>query len=184
MQAIVLLSGGIDSMACIHFYLNQGYCIEALFCDYGQPASVREMESAKTISKYYKMPLHIIRTTDIKIPKSGEICGRNALLVHQALCFGGYGVYKIILGIHDGTGYADCTQLFVDQMNRVIDCYANGTIILEAPFLKWHKKEIVTYCQENKLPLEITYSCETGRTPPCGCGASCLDRKEFLNEHI
>ena len=95
MQAIVLLSGGIDSMACIHFYLNQGYCIEALFCYYWQPASVREMESAKTISKYYKMPLHIIRTTDIKIPKSGEICGRNALLVHQALCFGGYGVYKI-----------------------------------------------------------------------------------------
>ena len=178
MQAIVLLSGGIDSLACIHFFLNQGYCIEALFFDYGQP------ESAKTISKYYKIPLHIIRTTDIKIPKSGEICGRNALLVHQALCFGGYGVYKIILGIHDGTGYADCTQLFVDQMNRVIDCYANGTIILEAPFLKWHKKEIVTYCQENKLPLEITYSCETGRTPPCGCCASCLDRKEFLNEHI
>ena len=49
MQAIVLLSGGIDSMACIHFYLNQGYSIEALFCDYGQPASVREMESAMTM---------------------------------------------------------------------------------------------------------------------------------------
>ena len=78
MQAIVLLSGGIDSMACIHFYLNQGYCIEALFCDYGQPASVREMESAKTISKYYKMPLHIIRTTDIKIPKTVTKIGYGA----------------------------------------------------------------------------------------------------------
>ena len=96
----------------------------------------------------------------------------------------GYGTYKIILGIHDGTGYADCTQQFVDQMNRVIDCYANGTIILEAPFVSWFKSEIVSYCKDNSLPVHLTYSCETGAVPPCGHCLSCLDRKELLNEHI
>lgn len=184
MQAIILLSGGIDSMACTHFYLQQGYTLEALFCDYGQPAATIELQAATKIAEKYQIPLHVIETTNISIPESGEICGRNALLVQQALFYKGYGTYKIILGIHDGTGYADCSQEFVDQMNRLIDCYANGRIILEAPFLNWFKPEIISYCKDNSLPLTLTYSCELGKVPPCGRCLSCLDRKEFLNEQF
>ena len=147
-------------MACVNFYLQQGYDIECIFCDYGQPSAVPELMAASKITEHYKVPLHTIETTNISISESGEICGRNALLVQQALCFFGYGTYKIILGIHDGTGYADCSELFVNHMNRLIDCYANGKIILEAPFLKWFKPEIVSYCKENSLPIQLTYSCE------------------------
>lgn len=184
MQAVVLLSGGIDSMACVNFYLQQGYNVECIFCDYGQPGAVPEYAAASVIAEFYGVPLHTVETTNIVIPKNGEICGRNALLVQQALCYKGYGTYKIVLGIHDGTGYADCSQLFVDQMNRLIDCYANGKIILETPFLNWHKPEIITYCLEASLPIQSTYSCESGTLPPCGNCLSCLDRKELLNERI
>ena len=184
MQAVILLSGGIDSMACVNFYLQQGYDISCIFCNYGQPGAIPESIAASKIAKHFCIPLRIIETTNIPVPKSGEIMGRNALLVQQALCYKGYGTYKIILGIHDGTGYADCTKQFVDHMNRVIDCYANGTIILEAPFISWFKSEIVSYCKDNSLPVHLTYSCETGDVPPCGHCLSCVDRKEFLNEHI
>lgn len=184
MRAIVLLSGGIDSMACVYFYLRQGYDIEGIFCNYGQPGATPEFSAALKIAEYFHIPLRIIETTNISIPESGEICGRNALLVQQALCYKGYGTYKIILGIHDGTGYADCSQQFVDQMNRLLDCYANGKIILEAPFLNWFKPEIISYCKSNSLPISFTYSCESGKVPPCGHCLSCLDRKEFLNEQV
>ena len=75
-------------------------------------------------------------------------------------------------------------QMFVDNMNRVIDCYANGKIILEAPFLNWVKPEIISYCKANSLPVHFTYSCESGKVPPCGRCLSCLDRKEYLDGQI
>lgn len=182
MQAIILLSGGIDSMACINFYLQQGYDVSCIFCDYGQPGAIPESSAATKIAEHFHTSLSIIKTNNISIPLYGEICGRNALLVIQALSYVGFGTYKIILGIHDGTGYSDCTEYFVSQINRVIDCYCSGQVILEAPFIAWNKAEIVDYCRENNLPIDYTYSCETGSVPPCGHCLSCLDRKEFLHE--
>lgn len=81
MQVIVLLSGGIDSMACINFYLQQGYDIECIFCNYGQPGAIPETIAALKIAKYFHIPLQTIETTNISIPEHGEILGRNALLV-------------------------------------------------------------------------------------------------------
>ena len=182
MKSIILLSGGIDSSSCVKFYLDLNYEVECIFCNYGQPAAVRELQAARAVSKYFSVNLHRIKTTSVCIPKSGEICGRNALLVFQALCFKGLGTYKIILGIHTGTNYADCSPRFLNEMNRILDCYANGTICLEAPFLEWHKNNIVVYGKEKKIPFEKTYSCEVGGISPCDKCLSCIDRKEFLNE--
>lgn len=184
MKAVVLLSGGIDSMACVNFYQQQGYEVDSIFCDYGQPAAKVEYAASKKIAEYFGIPLSIIKTKNIKIPSSGEICGRNALLVFQALCYKGHGTYKIVLGIHDGTGYADCSAQFVRSINRVIDCYSNGTVFLESPLVSWNKAEIIDYCKINKLPLEYTYSCEMGQIPCCGQCLSCMDRKELLHENI
>jgi 7-cyano-7-deazaguanine synthase len=183
MKAFILLSGGVDSMACVNFYFQMGYEIECFFCDYGQPALIPEKQAATMISDRYNTTLHILKAKDLlKVPESGEICGRNALLVWMVFCKAGLGNYKIILGIHDGTGYSDCSPQFVEATNRVIDCYANGTVMLEAPFLNWHKAEIAEYCKDNQLPYELTYSCETGNTPSCNLCSSCLDRKEFFND--
>ena len=182
MKAIILLSGGIDSMACISFYLNEGDEVECIFCDYGQPGCKEEYESANRVANFFNIKLHNIKIHDLQIPKTGEIFGRNALLVISALCYYGKGNYKIIIGIHNGTTYSDCTELFVSMINRVIDCYANGTVLLEAPFINWYKSDIVEYCKSNSLPISLTYSCEAGSSPPCGTCLSCLDRKEFLNE--
>jgi len=182
MKSIILLSGGIDSSSCVKFYLDLNYKVECIFCNYGQPAAVSELHAARAVSKYYSVPLHEIKTTGISIPSSGEICGRNALLVLQAFSFKGFGTYKIILGIHTETNYADCSPRFLNEMNRILDCYANGTICLEAPFLEWDKSNIVVYCKEKKIPFEKTYSCEAGGISPCGKCLSCIDRKELLNE--
>lgn len=34
MKAFILLSGGIDSMACVNFYKALYYEVECIFCDY------------------------------------------------------------------------------------------------------------------------------------------------------
>lgn len=179
LKARILLSGGIDSMACISFYLKEKYDIECLFCDYGQPAVEQEYKAAKSIADFFGVKIFFLKTNSILVPEVGEIYGRNAFLVLQSMCFFGAESYKMVIGIHSGTTYADCTEAFVDAMNRVLDCYANGTVCLEAPFIVWSKKEIVEYCLINNLPIELTYSCEKGSSPPCGSCLSCRDRKEF-----
>ena len=182
MKAFILLSGGIDSMACLNFYKTLGYDVECVFCDYGQPAAILEKQSSKKIAEHYQIPYRNIEIKNINIPQCGEICGRNALLIWTAFCQIGFGTYKIVIGIHNGTTYSDCSPQFVDAANRVFDVYTGGTVVLEAPFILWQKDEIVAYCQANSLSLDYTYSCETGAFPPCGQCLSCLDRKELLND--
>ena len=182
MNVIVLLSGGIDSMACVEFYLEQGYTVEGLFFDYGQSAVKAESEAANKIATHYGIQLGTIQIPKLCSNSLGEIYGRNAIFAMCALGVNGYGAYKIAIGIHAGTSYSDCSVNFVDRINRLYDLYANGTIILEAPFVEWTKDQIISYCVNLSLPLELTYSCESSSEKPCGKCKSCLDRKVWLNE--
>lgn len=182
MNVIVLLSGGIESMACVEFYLEQGYTVEGLFFDYGQPAVKAESVAANKIATHYGIQLRTIHIPKLCSNSLGEIYGRNAIFAMCALGVNGYGAYKIAIGIHAGTSYSDCSVSFVDRINRLYDLYANGTIILEAPFVEWTKDQIISYCVNLSLPLELTYSCEFSSEKPCGKCKSCLDRKVWLNE--
>ncbi len=184
MKAVILLSGGLDSMACVNFYQSIGYETCAIFCDYGQPAAQQERKASKYIAEYFKIPYKVIEIRNIIIPQEGEIFGRNAMLAIAALFCTGSGPYKIIIGIHAGTNYADCTSTFVEAINRVFDVYSNGTVILETPFVNWKKGDIVLYCKKNDLPYKYTYSCEAGEYPPCGKCMSCLDREAFFKDGL
>ena len=169
-------------MACAHFYMSQGYETEALFVDYSQPALLQERSAANRIATSLGIPLRTITVPQMHVYDTGEIFGRNAVLALQALAACGRGTYKIIIGIHSGTIYRDCSDSFISCINRIFDIYANGTIVLEAPFASWTKPQIISYCMSESLPISFTYSCETGGTRPCGKCKSCLDRKEYLNE--
>ncbi|NMC55914.1 MAG: tRNA methyl transferase-like protein [Eubacteriaceae bacterium] len=182
MKAIILLSGGIDSMSCINFYKDLGYKIKTIFYDYGQPAAKYEALSAFNISKYFSVPFEYIKMADIDIQNDGEIVGRNALLIIQTLSKCKIDNYKIILGIHNGTNYADCSLKFINKINDIMDLYTYGQTICESPFINWFKEDIIEYAKSKNLPIYLTYSCENGTNPPCGKCLSCLSRKELLNE--
>jgi 7-cyano-7-deazaguanine synthase len=177
MKVVVLFSGGIDSMAVAHFYQQAGYDIVTMFFDYGQMAKNAECFHADKVANYMGLCFKPYKSVDLSIISDGEIAGRNALLVLQAFAIQKYGIYKIALGIHDGTDYPDCSMLFVEKINALLDLYTGGTVICEAPFVKFCKHEIIEYAKQNSLPIELTYSCEKGVMPPCGECLSCLDRK-------
>jgi 7-cyano-7-deazaguanine synthase len=54
---LVLLSGGIDSAACLDFYLDLGRTPCALFVDYGQLAARAELRAALAVADYYSVPI-------------------------------------------------------------------------------------------------------------------------------
>lgn len=177
---LILLSGGVDSTACISYYNNLNFSIRTVFIDYGQKASIYEKESAVKIASYFGVPIKCILFKSDKTFLQGEIEGRNAFLVLAALLAYPEIIGSIAMGIHSGTPYYDCSESFVKDINQILNGYTDGKVILSAPFLKWDKKLIYDYCTENRLPIHLTYSCEDGTELPCGKCRSCLDRGALL----
>lgn len=177
LTAIVLLSGGIDSAACVRYYFDLGFRLSGLFIDYGQRARGNEGKSAVQVANHYDIPLDKLSLSPVKHLGPGEIRGRNAFLIIAALTF--YPRFKGILslGIHSGTPYYDCSQKFMSDITTIIDAYAGGEVRIDAPFLTWDKSTVYAYCREKDVPIQLTYSCESGTDPPCGKCLSCKDRE-------
>jgi 7-cyano-7-deazaguanine synthase len=175
-QVIVLLSGGLDSAACTYYYINLGLKVKALFIDYGQRARKIEFQCANNIASYFEIPFNCSKFECKRDFSQGEIKGRNAFLVLSALLAYPEMNGLISMGIHSGTQYYDCSEAFIVEMNRILEGYSDGRVILEAPFIKWDKKMIYNYIMNNRLPIHLTYSCENGTVTPCGNCLSCLAR--------
>jgi len=172
----ILLSGGIDSAACTHFLLSQAFNVSGIFVDYGQRAKRYEEKSAKKICNFYKIGLNICNVSSGNVFEAGEIIGRNAFLIFLALMFSKQTQGIIAIGIHSGIPYYDCSNEFFKKANTIVKNYSSGRISLLAPFLDWTKSDIIHYCKNSKVPIDLTYSCESGSLPACGKCNSCKDR--------
>jgi len=177
MEVLVLLSGGVDSAACVAFYTQLGHSVSGLFIDYCQPVREQEERSAAAIAEHYKIPFTMTRCTGPERNYVGEIAGRNAFLVFAALMFRPVQGGIIALGIHHGTTYYDCSESFAGDLVRLLSGYTGGQVTLGAPFLRWGKQAVYQYAREVNVPLDLTWSCEVGPVAPCGECLSCRDRK-------
>lgn len=175
-EVVVLLSGGIDSTACLHFYQMEKYTITPLYVDFGQISAENEISSARAVCQYYGLELKILELK-LKEFKDGEISGRNAFLLMAALMYFNQSCGLVSIGLHKGTAYKDCSPDFVKKIQQIFDLYHGGAIKVGAPFLCWDKSEIWDYCIYNKVPINLTYSCELGDKQPCGKCISCNDLK-------
>lgn len=175
----LLLSGGIDSAACLVFYLKQAFCIECIHISFGQPALLHECAAARRIAHHFSVPLKVLQWTGSAHLQEGEIAGRNAFLLMGALTEIGGNSGLLATGIHAGTSYYDCSPDFLSAMQTVVDGYCDGRVNLTAPFVKWSKQDIFAFCKSEGVPIELTYSCERGTQQPCRECLSCRDRRSL-----
>ncbi|MFC1587484.1 7-cyano-7-deazaguanine synthase [Planctomycetota bacterium] len=176
-NCLVLVSGGLDSAACVVFCKEQGNSVFGLHISYGQPAAKQEQEAASIISRHFNIELRRLDLSGSRMKKSGVIQGRNAFLLVTAMLEMQVSSSIVVIGVHSGTPYIDCSVNFINKIQSIYDDYFDGRIRVVAPFLDWTKKEIIEYCSLKNIPFEKTYSCEKGSTPPCGECLSCLDRE-------
>ncbi len=176
----VLLSGGIDSTACVHFYRAQGCRVRPLHIQYGQAARVSELRSARAVAAFYGLEVLHVNLSCLEPATHGEIPGRNSLLLSTGLMSMGARSGLLALGIHAGTRYFDCQPTFVSLWERLLDGYTDGRIRVGCPFLDWKKADIWQYCRDNDVPLDLTWSCESKSQKACGRCLSCKDREVLV----
>lgn len=174
---IMLMGGGIDSTALVHFFLSQGHKVRGLHYDYGQPGAEGEKRAVKAVGEYYGLQIEF-RSLMIPMRREGfEFKCRNALLVLSAAAMARPSISGIGLAVHTGTGYYDCSMAFCRHLQRILDGYFRGCLQLKAPFVDLTKQEIVRYCIANRVPTELTFSCEVGPVLPCNSCPSCRERE-------
>lgn len=178
-NAVVLLSGGVDSAACAHLLISQAFKVSAVFVDYGQAAATKELHAVNSMVAHLNIPLKVIQVAYSRGFAAGELVGRNAFLALTAFFLLGAPKGLIAMGIHSGTPYYDCSSSFVEKLSALFAEHTDGTTLFVAPFVSWSKRDIFDYSLKFSIPIAETYSCESGTSPPCGVCASCTDRRRL-----
>jgi len=145
-EAIVLLSGGIDSITVMAIAIGQGYKVSCLTFDYGQKNNF-EVNKTKQIVGKFNVKNHLILklqldklggsalTSDIKVPehksnnaKSEDeipityVPARNTIFLSYALAWAEVlNITDIFFGANtvDYSGYPDCRREYVDMFQKV-----------------------------------------------------------------
>ena len=181
---LILASGGIDSTACIHYYLSRGFGVKALHVDYGQVAYAPESIAVARVCSHFKIEFQTVMMHGISwiTNDADEIVGRNLLLA--AIAIGAFDAPNgiISMGIHEGIDYVDCMLDFQLQLSNISKLVTNYRIDFDFPFGTWGKADIIRYCRDNDVPISKTFSCVNSNAEPCGQCSSCEERVRYLGE--
>lgn len=110
---------------------------------------------------------------------------RNGLMIaaiaSKALSIDESADWEIYVGVHSddtaGDAYPDCSEEFIDAINKAVGIGTYGQVMVVAPFAGSHKSDIVRTGLEIGVPYELTWSCYKGGVRQCGKCATCIDRR-------
>ena len=204
--AIVLLSGGLDSMVVAALAKEAGYALIALTIDYNQRHRI-ELASATKIARHLGAVEHIILpldltrfggsalTADIDVPKDGAdedaipityVPARNTIFL--SLCLGlaeARGARDLWIGVNalDYSGYPDCRPEFIASFEAMANLATKAGVegegfTIHTPLVDMGKKQIALECARLGLDAGMSWSCydPTADNKACGHCDSCLLR--------
>jgi 7-cyano-7-deazaguanine synthase len=212
-KAVVLLSGGLDSMVCAALAREQGFHVLALTIDYNQRHRV-EIDAARRIAsslaqKHIVLPLDLrafggsALTGDSAVPKEGVQPGipityvpaRNLIFLSLALAFAeADGARDLFIGVNalDYSGYPDCRPEFVEGFEKLAQLATKaGTegrdFTIHAPLQYMSKADIAREASRLGLDAALSHSCYDPQPDGSHCGlcdACRLRSKGFVEAGI
>jgi 7-cyano-7-deazaguanine synthase len=210
-NAVVLLSGGLDSMVAAGIARERGFALNALTIDYNQRHR-REIEAARAIaerlgaSRHVVFPLDLRRfggsalTDDIAVPKGGleegipvtYVPARNLIFLSLTLGWAeAIGAHDIFIGVNalDYSGYPDCRPEFIASFSETARLATrqgveDGPFTIHAPLQHWGKARIAQEAHRLGLDPTMSWSCydPTPEGLACGLCDSCRLRRAGFAE--
>ncbi len=199
-KAVILLSGGLDSMVAGGMALAESYDLYALTIDYNQRHRV-ELESAYKIAaalavqRHITLPLDLTAfggsalTSDIDVPKDGVQPGipvtyvpaRNLIFLSLTLGWAeAVGARDIFIGVNalDYSGYPDCRPAFIQGFEALANLAtkagdeAEGAkgFTIHAPLQYMTKADIAAKAAELGLDAGMSWSCYDPAPGGLHCG--------------
>lgn len=210
-RAVVMLSGGLDSVTALAIAKSQGYDCHTISFDYGQRHRA-ELEAAATLSKVHSAVSHkvieidlqaiggsALTDNDIDVPKHYQegipvtyVPARNTVFLSIALGWAEVlEAEAIFLGVNavDYSGYPDCRpeyiQAFEAMANLATKRGVEGeTLHIHAPLMNMSKAEIIREGIRLGIDYSQTISCYQADASGRACGQcdSCRFRKQGFAE--
>ena len=188
MNAVLLLSGGLDSYTAGAMVRRDGYDLYALTVRYGQ-VHAREVAAARDVARNLRVVRHVELDVDLAvfggstlvgdgaIPKDRDlhdavipstyVPARNTIFLSLALGWAevlGAGV--IVLGVNalDYSGYPDCRPEYLAAFERLASLATKAgvegqPVEINAPLLKMSKAEIIREGLALGLDYGLSHSC-------------------------
>jgi len=196
-EAVVLLSGGLDSMVVAGLAREAGYSVNALTIDYNQ-RHVREIGSARAIvdalglARHVVLPLDLRQfggsalTSDIAVPKDGiqpgipvtYVPARNLVFLSLTLAWAEVlGARDIFIGVNalDYSGYPDCRPEFIAgfaELAKLATKAGDGgeRFTIHAPLQYLGKAQIAQEAARLGLDAGLSWSCYDPQPDGQACG--------------
>jgi 7-cyano-7-deazaguanine synthase len=205
-DAVVLLSGGLDSMVAAALAQELGFSVSALTIDYNQRHR-RELDASLAVAarlgirRHVILPLDLTRfggsalTSDIAVPKDGVgadipvtyVPARNLLFLSLTLAWAeAIGAHDIFIGVNalDYSGYPDCRPEFIAAFENIANLAtkagAEGSDFhIHAPLQHLGKADIAREAARLGLDPGLSWSCYDPAPggEACGLCDSCRLRR-------
>lgn len=213
-KAVVLLSGGLDSMVTAARALEEGFEVHALTVDYGQRHRI-ELRAAKSIASHLGLASQTqisldlrafggsALTDEIDVPKTGVgegipvtyVPARNLVfLALTTACAEAAGANDVFIGVNalDYSGYPDCRPEFIESFAETARLGTKAGVegvpfTIHAPLQHMSKSDIARECARLDLDPAWSWSCYDPAPDNSACGRcdSCrLRRKGFAEAGI
>ena len=187
-QAVVLLSGGLDSYTAAAIAKADGFALNALTIFYGQ-RHAREVESARAVAKALGVVRHQELTVDLRpiggssltstldVPRDRDLAAtdipstyvpaRNTIFLSLALGWAEVlGAHDIVIGVNalDYSGYPDCRPEFVRAFESLANLATRAGVEgvrfhIHTPLITMSKAQIIRRGLELGLDYGLTHSC-------------------------
>jgi 7-cyano-7-deazaguanine synthase len=205
-KAVVLLSGGLDSVTTLAIAQAQGYECFALSFSYGQRHDA-ELDAASKIAQQYQVSEHLVLNIDlgrmggsaltdtsIDVPRqqgSGipvtYVPARNTVFLSYALAWAEVlNAEAIFIGVNavDYSGYPDCRPEYIEAFQTMARLATRAgvegqTISIKTPLINLSKAQIIQKGTELGVDYASTVSCYQAdeNGQACGVCESCRLRK-------
>lgn len=205
-KAIILLSGGLDSITVLALAKQQGYECYALSFDYGQRHSA-ELVAASRIAFEYQVTDHKLiklglgsiggsALTDehIAVPKTPQsgipvtyVPARNTIFLSLALGWAEVlHIQDIFIGVNavDYSGYPDCRPEFIKAFQQLANLATKSSVegdafTIHTPLIALTKAEIIKQGIALGVDYRLTVSCYSADINGHACGVcdACRIRK-------
>ena len=200
MNAVVLLSGGLDSYTAAAAVKREGYDLFALTLRYGQ-VHAREIESARLVARALGVRRHVEMAVDLSAFGGSSLVGdgdspkdrdldaseipstyvpaRNTIFLSLALAFAEVtGSEAIVIGVNalDYSGYPDCRPEYVAAFERLAALATRAGVEgrplrVLTPLQHLSKAQIIRLGSELGVDYGLTLSCYSPSTEGRPCGA-------------